>query len=135
MHSRVKAFLRINSKRRIAKFDSNHGFVKSNRQGSSCSIYDPRTVSVLTETASGSHPCCVVSVTYNRTSFHGGNTSSNPVEDAKQSKELRGKCRFVRRHKKAQLQTIGLKVRVGFLSKAISSMTFTPISNAVILSD
>src|SRR5260370_11745047 len=32
----------------------------------------------LTETASGSHPCCVVSVSY----FHGGNTGSNPVGDA-----------------------------------------------------
>jgi hypothetical protein len=38
----------------------------------------------LTETASGSHPCCVVSVTYHRPSyFHGGNTGSNPVGDAK----------------------------------------------------
>src|SRR5713226_9223672 len=37
-----------------------------------------------TETASGSHPCCVVSVTYHRPSyFHGGNTGSNPVGDAK----------------------------------------------------
>jgi hypothetical protein len=36
----------------------------------------------LTETASGSHPCCVVSVTYDRTFFHGGNTGSNPVGDA-----------------------------------------------------
>ena len=36
-----------------------------------------------TETASGSHPCCVVSVTYHRPSyFHGGNTGSNPVGDA-----------------------------------------------------
>jgi len=38
----------------------------------------------LTETASGSHPCCVVAVTYDRTQcFHGGNTGSNPVGDAK----------------------------------------------------
>src|SRR6266436_3716533 len=37
-----------------------------------------------TETASGSHPCCLVSVTYHRPSyFHGGNTGSNPVGDAK----------------------------------------------------
>jgi hypothetical protein len=36
----------------------------------------------LTETASGSHPCCVGSVTYDRTFFHGGNTGSNPVGDA-----------------------------------------------------
>jgi hypothetical protein len=37
----------------------------------------------LTETASDSHPCCVVSVTYDRPSyFHGGNTGSNPVGDA-----------------------------------------------------
>ena len=36
-----------------------------------------------TETASGSHPCRVVSVTYHRPScFHGGNTGSNPVGDA-----------------------------------------------------
>ncbi len=40
----------------------------------------------LTETASGSHPCCVVSVTYDRTQcFHGGNTGSNPVGDANHS--------------------------------------------------
>jgi len=43
----------------------------------------------LTETASGSHPCCVVSVTYDRTSyFHGGNTGSNPVGDAKPNQPL-----------------------------------------------
>jgi hypothetical protein len=37
----------------------------------------------LTETAFGSHPCRVVSVTYVRTHcFHGGNTGSNPVGDA-----------------------------------------------------
>src|ERR1700686_3962662 len=37
----------------------------------------------LTETASGSHPCCLVSVTYDRAQcFHGGNTGSNPVGDA-----------------------------------------------------
>src|SRR6266851_1315887 len=57
-----------------------------------------------TETASGSHPCCVVSVTYHRPSyFHGGNTGSNPVGDAKPSQELTGKGHFCRRHKKAQL--------------------------------
>src|SRR6266481_2219095 len=53
----------------------------------------------LTETASGSHPCCVVSVTY----FHGGNTGSNPVGDAKSFQELTGNGHFWRRHKKAQL--------------------------------
>jgi len=37
----------------------------------------------LTETAFGSHPCRVASVTYLRTHrFHGGNTGSNPVGDA-----------------------------------------------------
>ena len=42
-----------------------------------------------TETASGSHPCCVVSVTYHRPSyFHGGNTGSNPVGDANKQKHL-----------------------------------------------
>jgi len=42
-----------------------------------------KTFPYLTETASGSHPCCVVSVTYDRTLyFHGGNTGSNPVGDA-----------------------------------------------------
>ena len=40
-----------------------------------------------TETASGSHPCRVVSVTYHRPSyFHGGNTGSNAVGDANHSK-------------------------------------------------
>jgi len=43
----------------------------------------------LTETASDSHPCCVVSVTYDRPSyFHGGNTGSNPVGDANKIKDL-----------------------------------------------
>ena len=55
----------------------------------------------LTETASGSHPCCVVSVTYDRTHFHGGNTGSNPVGDAKSFQELTGNGHFWRRHKKA----------------------------------
>ena len=37
----------------------------------------------LTETAFGSHPCCVVSISYDEPkSFHGGNTGSNPVGDA-----------------------------------------------------
>jgi len=58
----------------------------------------------LTETASGSHPCCVVSVTYDRTHFHGGNTGSNPVGDAKSYQELTGNGHFWRRHKKAQLR-------------------------------
>src|SRR6266481_8677738 len=49
-----------------------------------------------TETASGSHPCCVVSVTYHRPSyFHGGNTGSNPVGDASLINNL-GNCRFWR---------------------------------------
>jgi hypothetical protein len=43
----------------------------------------------LTETAFGSHPCRVVSVTYDRTScFHGGNTGSNPVGDANKINSL-----------------------------------------------
>ena len=43
----------------------------------------------LTETAFGSHPRCVVSVTYDRTQcFHGGNTGSNPVGDANKIKDL-----------------------------------------------
>jgi hypothetical protein len=42
-----------------------------------------------TETAFGSHPCCVVSVTYVWTHcFHGGNTGSNPVGDANNPKDL-----------------------------------------------
>jgi hypothetical protein len=37
----------------------------------------------LTETAFGSHPCRVVSITYRALRpFHGGNTGSNPVGDA-----------------------------------------------------
>ena len=40
----------------------------------------------VTETAFGSHPCRVVSVTYHPPLyFHGGNTGSNPVGDAKVS--------------------------------------------------
>jgi hypothetical protein len=55
----------------------------------------------LTETASGSHPCCVVSVTYDRTSyFHGGNTGSNPVGDANSFQELKRAQAVFRRHKK-----------------------------------
>jgi hypothetical protein len=58
-----------------------------------------------TETASGSHPCCVVSVTYGLVApFHGGNTGSNPVGDAKSFQELTGSGHFWRRHKKAQLR-------------------------------
>jgi hypothetical protein len=52
-----------------------------------------------TETASGSHPCRVVSVTY----FHGGNTGSNPVGDAKSNHELTNNASFSRRHRKAHL--------------------------------
>src|SRR5438270_2415411 len=60
-------------------------------QTKSCSIHDPRTVTIPTETASGSHPCCVVSVTYPRPSpFHGGNTGSNPVGDAKSNQGVTG---------------------------------------------
>ena len=43
----------------------------------------------LTETAFGSHPCRVVSVTYRKLRpFHGGNTGSNPVGDANIPKDL-----------------------------------------------
>jgi hypothetical protein len=43
----------------------------------------------VTETAFGSHPCRVVSVTYRkRRPFHGGNTGSNPVGDANNLKSL-----------------------------------------------
>jgi hypothetical protein len=54
-----------------------------------------------TETASGSHPCRVVSVTYHRPSyFHGGNTGSNPVGDANHdlaSEFAALRCAFYRR--------------------------------------
>ena len=43
----------------------------------------------LTESAFGSHPCRVVSVTYRQLRpFHGGNTGSNPVGDAKSFQQL-----------------------------------------------
>ena len=46
-------------------------------------------LSTLTETAFGSHPRCVVSISYAKPkSFHGGNTGSNPVGDAKVYKPL-----------------------------------------------
>jgi hypothetical protein len=52
-----------------------------------------------TETASGSHPCCVVSVTYHRPSyFHGGNTGSNPVGDAKSFQKFKSAGSFFRSH-------------------------------------
>jgi hypothetical protein len=38
------------------------------------------------------------------TYFHGGNTGSNPVGDAKSFQELTGNGHFLRRHKKAQLR-------------------------------
>src|SRR5215469_5235409 len=50
----------------------------------------------LTETAFGSHPCCVVSVTYVRSHcFHGGNTGSNPVGDANKIKNFRKPAVFL----------------------------------------
>jgi hypothetical protein len=62
------------------------------------------TLPILTETAFGSHPCCVVSVTYVRTHcFHGGNTGSNPVGDAKSFQQLASHRQNFHRHKKAQL--------------------------------
>jgi len=48
-----------------------------------------------TETAAGSHPCCVVSVTYHRPSyFHGGNTDSNPVGTPNLFRNLRAQAVF-----------------------------------------
>jgi hypothetical protein len=42
-----------------------------------------------TETAFGSHPCCEISISYEKPpSFHGGNTGSNPVGDANNLKSL-----------------------------------------------
>src|SRR5258708_39939137 len=46
-----------------------------------------------TETASGSHPCCVVSVTY----FHGGNTGSSPVGDANKTKGIENRPKVINR--------------------------------------
>src|SRR6266851_6028370 len=65
-----------------------------------------------TETASGSHPCCVVSVTYHRPSyFHGGNPGSNPVGDANLINHLRN-CRFWRgRYRHGSTQARGIELR------------------------
>jgi hypothetical protein len=58
----------------------------------------------LTESAFGSHPRRVVSVSYRiLRPFHGGNTGSNPVGDAKSFQELAANRRKSCRHKKAQL--------------------------------
>src|ERR1017187_10983802 len=46
----------------------------------------------LTERVFGSHPYRIVSVSYGR--FHGGNTGSNPVEDANLFNGLGGHCRI-----------------------------------------
>jgi hypothetical protein len=56
-------------------------------------FYDPimihEPVLKLTENAFGSHPCCVISIRYGPIGpFHGGNTGSNPVGDAKIPKKL-----------------------------------------------
>ena len=49
----------------------------------------------LTETAFGSHPCRIVSITYcEAVPFHGGNTGSNPVGDANNPKKLRALTAF-----------------------------------------
>jgi hypothetical protein len=43
----------------------------------------------LTETHFGGHPCCVVSISYKLCGpFHGGNTGSNPVGDAKSNQAV-----------------------------------------------
>src|SRR5258708_4439091 len=50
--------------------------------------------------------------------FHGGNTGSNPVGDAKSFQELTGNGHFWRRHKKAQL-------RRQFLARFAESRVFS----------
>jgi hypothetical protein len=52
--------------------------------------------------------------------FHGGNTGSNPVGDAKSFQELTGNGHFWRRHKKAQL-------RRQFLARFAQSRVFSGI--------
>jgi hypothetical protein len=53
----------------------------------------------LTESAFGSHPCRVVSVTYRKLRpFHGGNTGSNPVGDATKIKDLTASGQFFPQH-------------------------------------
>ena len=57
----------------------------------------------VTKTAFGCHPCRVVSVTYRQLRpFHGGNTGSNPVGDAKSYQRFRGTEGIFRGHKKEQ---------------------------------
>jgi hypothetical protein len=42
--------------------------------------------------------------------FHGGNTGSNPVGDAKSNQQLEGTVRVFRRHKKEQAEPLDLFV-------------------------
>ena len=58
----------------------------------------------LTETAFGSHPCRVVSISYRTLRpFHGGNTGSNPVEDANLISALHGNPIRIAIHRKYAL--------------------------------
>jgi hypothetical protein len=51
----------------------------------------------LTETVLSSHPCCIVSISYEMSRpFHGGNTGSNPVGDAKSLNNLHALRFFTR---------------------------------------
>ena len=73
----------------------------------------------LTETAFGSHPCRVVSVTYRKLRpFHGGNTGSHPVGDATLEPTTSNSLLKTHRHKKAQLseETRTFDFGGGFLS-------------------
>ncbi len=51
---------------------------------------------IRTETAFGSHPRCIVSVTYRIVlCFHGGNTGSNPVGDANRTKSIENRPKVI----------------------------------------
>src|SRR5882762_7494808 len=79
-----------------------------------------------TETASGSHPCCVVSVTYHRPSyFHGDNRGSNPVGDAKSNQCFRRKPRLHRDTQKIHALSAGSSLQLCFARPACRS-TETP---------
>jgi hypothetical protein len=46
------------------------------------------TAAALLKPLEVGHPCCVVSVTYDRTHFHGDNTGSSPVRDANETEGI-----------------------------------------------
>src|SRR5258708_16213114 len=90
----------------------------------------------LTETASGSHPCCIVSVTYGRTFFTAVTRVQIPSGTPNLFRSLRGTATFgagTKRHNSVANFFHGFPNREGFLASGAvllctkRHMTFRPI--------